>query len=124
MYGYSIWLIPDDYEYIKKTYKMKHIPHITFSTNHREPQKVLDNKSYLIKLKGKFLNFPKMYAIDPLNACGFYCDTDMKTTHDPHMSIFYDFVDDIDLEPLNKIFSGKLYSVDTTSNNPSNWHII
>lgn len=124
MYGYSIWLIPDEYEYIKITYKMKHIPHITFSTNHKEPQKILNNNSFSIKLKGNFTNFPKMYENDPLNACGFYCETNMKTNHQPHMSIYYEHTDNFDLEPLNKTFSGKLYSVDTTNNNPSNWHII
>ena len=128
-YGYSIWIVPDNYDAIKREYKMNHIPHITIATNYETSG---DARRASLKYKPiatfTFLpgyhHFPNMYEQDILEACGFYCVIhDIVTRHRPHMSIYYDNVIH-DLNPPAGTLSGSIHIADTTSLKESQWHIM
>lgn len=123
-YGYSVWVIPDNYEIIKKKYKMKHIPHVTISTNHVVPPTLKDIRPIKIKLHDEFVNFPKMYENDPLKASGFYCEIDYPTKHRPHMTVYYEHLENCKIEPPKEKLEGIMYVVDTTSCDATKWKII
>lgn len=117
-YKFSIWLIPENWKKIKEMYKMEHIPHITVATNIESelPYEILNNKNYKVSKFSKVTNFEKMYKHDPLNGYGFYCEiNDIKTTHKPHMTLFYNKeLDNENIEiPLE--LECKLYMANTQS---------
>ena len=90
-YGYSLWLVPHNWEIIKRVYSMTHIPHITVCTNmERVDPVVLSSSSFKVYNFSYLKRFPKMYSTDPLNATGFYCAIEgICTNHPPHMSVSY-----------------------------------
>ena len=132
-YGYSIWLVPDNWRHIKKEFSMDFIPHITIATNLPYlPYGILDNKkSYKVKNFENGTVFPKMYKVDPLNAYGYYCEIEeMYLNHKPHMTLFYapnpiTYLDTFSIvKAPPKEMNCTLAIADTNSTNPSQWGFI
>ena len=119
-YGYSVWLVPTNYDVIKSKYKMTHIPHVTISTNHQYIPEISDDNTYDINLKYGYEVFPKMYKSDDIDGGGFYCEIPIKTNHEPHMTIYYDSISR-DLPIINETIEAKIHVVDTRSCDPSKW---
>lgn len=76
-YGFSIWYVPYNYLDLKERYNMEHIPHITYKTNIptiEEALIILNEIKPIIEIEfiDRIVEFPKMYAQDPLHACGYY----------------------------------------------------
>lgn len=119
-YGYSVWLVPANYDEIKRKYKMRHIPHVTISTNYQYIPKISDDNTYDIKLKHGYEVFPKMYKSNDIDGGGFYCEIPICTKHEPHMTIYYDAIFR-DLPIINEIIEAKIHIADTRSCDPSKW---
>ena len=94
-YGYSVWAVPKNYKKIRSVYGMKHIPHITLSTNHIEPPEISDfPKEVVVSFEDKNMyRIPSMYEYEPLNlsAAGFYCKVNGYNNPLLHMTLFYDY---------------------------------
>jgi hypothetical protein len=104
---------------------MKHIPHITISTNMEKiDSSVLSRDIYIVNEFSEFKTFPKMYKNDHLNACGFYCKLDcLKTDHIPHMSLFYNEKTINTFVPPESL-KCMLYIANTESLNCSDWYLL
>ena len=128
-YGYSIWAVPFNYNIIQNRYGMKHIPHVTLSTNHiHVPSPIGYDRKVEIKFTDKNLyRLPLgMYEYDPIvtTSTGFYCN--IKGYNDTllHMTIFYDFQGNyLDFKAPDEILDAKIYRADTRSLDPSEWEI-
>jgi hypothetical protein len=121
-YGYSIWLIPNNWKEVKLSYNMNHIPHITVANNLQFIDSVVLNKNdYTVENFSNVQQFPQMYLNDPLSASGFYCEIKgISTIHKPHLSLVYNkYITEI-YAPPEKLMC-KLYVADTRSINPSEW---
>ena len=124
-YGFSIWVVPHNHQVIRNQYKMKHIPHITVKTNMIIPEKIFGKKFCKINFKNSFCcEFPSMYQNDPLTACGFYCDINIPTDHDPHITLWYNHSGPLDSLSPPQDTHGQVFLADTRSINPSEWKII
>ena len=129
-YGYSIWLVPDNWKEIKKEFNMDFIPHITIATNLPYlPYGILNDRTYKVNKFSKGQVFPKMYSVDPLNAFGYYCEIDgLYLDHQPHMTLFYapnaiNFLDTFSIiKQPPKEFYGKLKIANTNFDNPTQWN--
>ena len=130
-YGYSIWLVPDNWKEIKKEFNMEFIPHVTLATNLPYlPYGILNEKTYKVTNFSKGEIIPKMYNVDPLNAFGYYCDiVGLYPSHKPHMTLFYapnainylDTYSTIKQPPTE--FYGKLRIANTNFDNPIQWDV-
>jgi len=129
-YGFSVWLVPLSHNIYRRVYKMKHIPHVTISTNHEKVPDISHLKPYydIVHFKG-IQNIPRQYEVDPLYAAGFPCLIDgLRTPHIPHMSVRYDRrtypnFDDIKVDKPYRMLA-ELRIADTTSLDPSDWFLI
>ena len=130
-YGHSVWAVPYNYREIQRKYNMKHIPHVTISTNHPERPIVTNyNMTCTIMFDGhKHLKrLPIMYDHDPFkdNVCaGFYCKIpDIKDDILTHMTMSYDFVDGnyADYKAPEYPLNATVMRADTTSLNPEEWY--
>lgn len=130
-YGYSIWLIPNDWKKIKEYFNMDFVPHITVATNLPYlPYGILDNKTtFTVKNFKKGEIFPRMYQVDPLHAFGYPCEiVGLYPTFKPHMSLFYSPNKIKELDTFSWIktpptdMKCKLYIANTNSINPTQWH--
>jgi len=129
-YGLSVWLVPLSHNIYRRVYKMKHIPHITISTNHETLPDISHlNKYYdIFHFKG-IQNIPRQYEVDPLYAVGFPCMINgLRTPHIPHMSVRYQnkgypSFEDIKVEKPFKMMT-EVRIADTTSLDPSEWFLI
>ena len=127
-YGLSLWVVPKYYKQIKETYKMKHIPHITLQTNLTEPSMSVDlGKHVDVTFNRGMVKFPKMHDPNPLMGSGFYCNVKgISEIPDfrQHMTVWYNY-DGCHYEfrepPPHQ--PGKVVRADTTSDDPSEWHI-
>ena len=103
---------------------MKHIPHITIKTNLVCPEQIIKDKSCQIQFKGPISKFPSMYENDPLAACGFYCNIDIPTEHEPHMTLWYNYEENLEVIDTPDPTHGQLFLADTRSLDPSEWRLI
>jgi hypothetical protein len=131
-YGYSIWLVPTNWKYIKKEFNMDFTPHVTVATNLPYlPYGILNNKNYQVKNFSKGVILPKMYNFDPLNSFGYPCEIDgLYLSHKPHMSLFYAPNKINELDTYSRIKAPPSYPIecqlriaDTTSINPIQWTV-
>ena len=93
-YGWSVWYVPQAWEYLMKNYNFKHIPHITLVTNlDQKPKQILSYPKHLeyVTLLDDITVFPKMYINNPLNGIGWFCQCspDIYTKHIPHITYSY-----------------------------------
>jgi len=130
-YGYSIWLVPDNWKEIRKEFNMDFIPHVTIATNLPYlPYGILNEKTYKVKNFSKGEIMPRMYDVDPLNAFGYYCDiVGLYLSHKPHMTLFYapngiNYLDTFSTikQPPSE-FYGKLRIANTNFDNPIQWDV-
>ena len=91
MYGYSLWLVPNEHEKIMEKYDMVHIPHVTIATKMMYlPKEVITKRVFKIRNYGEITKFHKMYDENDLEACGFYCEIHgLEVKHEAHMTIWY-----------------------------------
>jgi len=129
-YGLSVWLVPLSQNVYRRVYKMKHIPHVTISTNHKTLPDISHlEKYYDIEHFKNLQNIPRQYEVDPLYAVGFMClIKGLRTPHIPHMSVRYEkkgypTYDDITIGKPDKMLA-EVRIADTTSLNPSEWFLI
>ncbi len=135
-YGYSIWYIPENYEWIQKTYNMNHIPHFTIQTNLKDMEeateiynKLNDNETMTIQKDCQI--FESMYENDPLQGIGWYIKTNINMRHKAHLTIKYyanvseindkDFIEWKDEQKEQVCFKA---IVDTLSIHPERWKIL
>lgn len=128
-YGYSLWIVPITKDIIRGLYMMKHIPHVTISTNHEViPDKSQYNKYYCIGNFGDIVNIPKQYKVDPLYSVGWMCDvSNLVLPHRPHMSMKYGLGDYPEFNKnINSPYNvmGEVMVADTRSLNPSDWTLL
>ena len=123
-YGFSVWAVPYNSDIIKAKYSMKHIPHITLKTNMIIPENRFIETSCEIVFKNPVCKFPSMYENDPLTASGFYCDINIPTEHDPHMTLWYNFDGPLRVINIPEPTRGEIFLADTRSMDPSEWRII
>ena len=130
-YGYSIWLIPDDWKRIKEDFNMDFIPHVTIATNLPYlPYGILDNKTtFTVKNFKKGKIFPRMYQVDPLYAFGYPCEiVGLYPDFEPHMTLFYSPNEIKELDTFSWIktppleLKCKLHIANTNYINPTQWH--
>ena len=132
-YQYSIWCIPENWKEIKRKYAMSHIPHVTIETCLSQIEctsrlKQL-NKEYVILFENNIYDFSNIRykQEEELPAFGFYCKlVSLHLTHRPHMTIKYKCLGKsikIVESPIDKV-KGKVYMVNTISNNPLKWKIL
>jgi hypothetical protein len=124
-YGYSLWLVPQNWRDIKRIYSMKHIPHITVCTNmDRTDPVILSISSFKVHTFSYLKKFPKMYKNDPLDASGFYCKIEgICTNHTPHMSVSYSHDDLENLAPPDSL-ECQLHFANTQSDKPHEWYLL
>jgi len=129
-YGMSVWLVPLSHNIYRRVYKMKHIPHVTISTNHETVPDISHLQKYYDLVHFRDIsNIPRQYEVDPLHSVGFTCLIDgLRTPHIPHMSVRYERTtypsyDDITVEKPEKILA-EVRIANTTSLNPSEWFLI
>ena len=125
-YGYSVWAVPVNHKIIQERYGMKHIPHVTLSTNHLNvPAPLNYGQKVEIEFKDKHLyRLPRMYEYEPIDtiSSGFYCK--IKGHKDPilHMTLSYDFSGNYsDFKAPDEILEARIYRADTRSLEPSEW---
>lgn len=142
-YGYSIWLIPSDKTILKYISNPEHIYHTTVKTNIKTIKEgisyldrykfLTENRSILIKIDNKPINFEKMYQYDPIEKSWGYKVSilnnllNKEIDHQSHLTAFYNriFNKNVDI-PLEKplfVFCN-LNLVDTRNEYPFNWNII
>jgi hypothetical protein len=132
-YGYSIWLIPENWKQFRKEFTLDFIPHITVATNLSFVSSQILNKDKFFKVNN-FSNgqiFPKMYKNDPLNGFGYNCTIEgLYTQHQPHLTLYYSPNEIKYLDTFSKLKSPptqlicRLFIADTRSINPSEWKVI
>jgi hypothetical protein len=131
-YGYSVWLVPNNWKYIQREFSIDFIPHITIATNLKfMSPRILTNKIFKVYNFSKGTVFPRLYNKDPLHAFGYNCVIeDLFTTHKPHMSLFYSPNEITYIDTFSKLkqppttLDCKLYFADTNSLNPCEWNVI
>ena len=139
-YGYSVWYIPHNYNYLAQSYDMNHIPHVTYKTNIETEKECFDLVKLLphevtVDFVTDIVKFPKMHKNDPLFGYGWYvtAKVDMDHVHfstDPHLTLEYfnNYNDYKNHNIVNKKKPNRLKCflavVDTQSNNPSDWFIL
>jgi len=133
-YKYSIWLIPNNWEYIKQNYKTEHIPHITIKTLMTAKEVFQEvkkfKKHYMISYEENVYDFNEIsYHKDEdkdkeLPACGFFCKIkNLKLEHEPHMTLYYHYHNLVlHMKPPVSCL-GKVYVVNTISDDPKKWQI-
>lgn len=129
-YGHSVWAVPYNYRDIQKKYNMKHIPHVTISTNHHD-RPIITNYNMPCTIhfnEDRHLKrLPLMYEYDPFrdNDCaGFYCKIPgIKDDVLTHMTISYDFAGGnyAEFEAPEHSLQATIMRADTTSLNPEEW---
>ena len=125
-YGYSIWLVPLNWQDIKRVYMMSHIPHITVHTGlDWVDSSILSENTFTVYNFSRVHKFPKMYTQDPLSASGFYCSVkDLKMLHSPHMTLKYSHENiNFDIAPPETLMC-KLCVADTQSLDCSQWRLL
>ena len=131
-FGQSVWAVPLNYRAIQEKYGMKHIPHVTISTNHpSRPIVTTYNMPCTIIFSQKLglVRLPKMYEHDPFSdrtVTGFYCRIpDIKEDTLTHMTMSYDFHEEnyTDYKPPEFGVPARIIRADTTSENPAEWFI-
>lgn len=127
-FGYSVWAVPVEYRKIKELYGMKHIPHVTISTNHPKPVNPMEygRKCMVVFPPRKSLiRLPKMYQHDPLEdkvCAGFYCSIPhIKEDIMTHLTMSYDFNENYGDYKAPENFEAIIYRADTTSLDPEEW---
>jgi hypothetical protein len=137
-YGYSVWYVPTNYKTIQSRYGMAHIPHITVATNFPNANSAFVRYNKLPKttrafIKRECVEFPSMYADNPLKAIGWYGEMpDVPTAHPPHMTLrYFDPTQAIPTKteycnaaPSNRALVCFKTVADTTSSNPADWKFI
>lgn len=131
-YGYSVWLVPLSYRVFQRGWCIRHIPHVTLSTNHVEiPSLTNRGQCYDVKNFGPLTMIPSQYKSDSLNACGWFCDIvgyEMKLDHLPHMTFMYSktpftVLPMVNEEPLHDTIA-QILIADTRSIDPLDWYIM
>lgn len=125
MYGFSLWIVPDNWKYIKRVYNMTHMPHITVKTNITEVPNVGHHTRYYIKFKRPHYKIDNCYEHVPLPTYGFYCSvTKLKLQHYAHLSTHYSDGH----VPLPSTHPpdgwGTLIVADTCDTDPSKWKLL
>ena len=125
-YGYSVWAVPMNHEAIRVAYGMKHIPHITLSTNHvKVPIPTNWGQKLSIEFKDKHLyRLPRIYEYDPLDttSAGFYCKIEGYDNPLLHMTMSYDFSEKYgEYSAPDETLTAHVYRADTRSLDPSKW---
>lgn len=88
------------------------------------PEKRFGKNFCKIYFDNSVFHFPSMYENDPLTACGFYCDIDIPTNHEPHMTLWYNHTETIGALGPPGDTHGQVFLADTRSIDPSDWKII
>ena len=132
-YGYSIWVVPNNYISMMTRYNIRHIPHVTLRTNKtlEECREIYIEETHDICLLYPSVTFPSMYTNDPLRAVGYYANIPILTEHVPHMTFEY-FPKSADIpqptfkefEEFNTTISCFTSISDTTNLDPSLWSLI
>lgn len=132
-YKYSIWVIPNNWKYIQSYYKTEHTPHVTIKTLLTISEAFSEiNKyksHYMINYNANVYDFNNIsYTEDKdadLPASGFLCDLqDLKLEHQAHMTLYYHYHNtEITMEPPTNTL-GKVYIVNTVSDDPKKWYIL
>ena len=129
-FGHSVWAVPHNYKDIQRKYNMKHIPHVTISTNHAARPIITNYSMPCIITFNKIKDLkrlPPMYTHDPFkhNDCaGFYCKIpNVKEDVLTHMTISYDFTEGnyAELQAPGYPLQATIMRADTTSLNPEEW---
>ena len=129
-YEYSLWLVPINYKTIQKTFKMKHIPHITVETNLKTIENCNTNKIYIVKNFTWYGKIESQYTNDPLCSWGWLCDSiDIVIKHQAHMSMVYNkhnekITNIVPPDETPVLLECNLYYADTRSDDPSKWYLI
>ena len=132
-YKYSIWLIPNNWEYIKSYYKTEHIPHITIKTllSQKEVFKEIDmlKSHYMIKYQDYVYDFDEIKYKDNKNdeieACGFFCKIDdLELEHKAHMTLYYHYHNIVLKMKAPTDTLGKVCMVNTVSDDPKKWFLL
>ncbi len=132
-YKYSIWLIPNNWKYIQSYYKTEHMPHVTIKTllTHNEAlnEFYMLKSHYMIKYQDNVYDFNdikyKEKKDDELEACGFLCNIqNLELLHKPHMTLYYHYNNSIIKMKAPSDTLGKVFIVNTVSDNPKKWFII
>lgn len=124
-YGYSVWAVPINYKMIQNKYGMKHVPHVTLSTNHATVP-IPSNWGQRLKIEFKCKNLyrlPPMYEYQPPStSAGFYCNIRGYDNPLLHMTLSYDFPGNyLDFKAPDEILDAQVYRADTRSLDPSEW---
>lgn len=130
-YGYSLWLVPDEWRKLKLRYGMRHIPHVTVKTNMSEVPNVVWGR-YRVGGFSRAGHFPSQYAHDPLTAAGFWCKSlDVPVRHRAHLTVAYGADGERPVIPLSahvRPLTGELWctlrAADTRSLDPSQWRLL
>ena len=134
-YGYSLWLVPLNYEHIRQLYGTIHIPHVTMFTNLKstEMSSMISHDEFILRNFSNVVSFPSMYTHDPLSGNGFYCDVYDKYNklveldHKAHMTLFYNTklsTTQWSFTPPSENIVCKLHMADTRSINPAKWTLL
>lgn len=132
-YKYSLWLIPNNWKYIKSYYKTDHIPHITIKTLMTQSQafKEYDNlkSHYEIKYENNVYDFNDIQyhekKEDEIEGCGFYCNVKgLQLDHKPHMTLYYHYHNSVLKMKAPTETLGKVYIVNTVSDDPKKWFLL
>ena len=104
---------------------MKHIPHVTLSTNYMEEPELKEwGKNVKIIFEDKNLyRLPQMYQYEPdFNSAGFYCKIDGYNNPLLHMTMSYEF-SGIYTEQFapEDIIDATIYKADTRPLDPGGW---
>lgn len=132
-YKYSIWLIPNNWKYIKSYYKTEHIPHVTIKTLMTQSQAFKeydDLKShYEIAYENNVYDFTDVKyhekQEDEIEGSGFYCKIKgLDLDHRPHMTLYYHHHNSVLKMKAPTETLGKVYIVNTVSDDPKKWFLL
>ena len=132
-YGYSIWVVPNNYMSMMTRYNIRHIPHITLRTNKtlEECREIYVRQTHDIRILYPRVVFPSMYANDPLRAVGYFANIPIPTEHVPHMTFEYFKKTSDTHQPTFKEFEEFNTTIqcftsisDTTNSDPSLWSLV
>ena len=131
-FGWSIWIIPDNYEWFREKYRIEHIPHITIQSRIINPLSSHIGKTYKFQFERGFHLLPVWNPKDKgFRSWAWYCKVNGLDIPHAHMSIQY--FDELDkgydrrgrnIYPPKGEFTGTAHLVDTRSHIPSEWKIV
>ena len=131
-YGYSIWVVPNNYVSMMTRYNIRHIPHVTLRTNKtlEECRDIFVEDTCDVRILYPSVVFPSMYTNDPLKAVGYYVNIPITTELVPHMTFeYFNKTDTIrqtytEFKDFHTTISCFTSISDTTNPDPSLWSLI